>query len=439
MSRLQLTFGALILVQAAHSIEEYVGRLWESFPPTRFVTGLVSSNPERDSSRSMCCCSRSAYGASFGRCGAAGRLPLPWGGSGRCSKLSTASAICCGRFAKGATLPVWPQRRFCLFWRFISRISCVARMRHHLRPNRSLNGTSRGGRGLSVRRREWGAQLKDRAQAVVFIVAALAISWGFEAFIIVNGGVRNFGLIWIVALMCIPGVLSIALRFILSSGFGDVGFRIGKGRYYIYAVAIPFLLVLLVGVASAALDIRRFAPVPLEELIQLKPVLLSVLGLGLIGAFGEELGWRGFLLPKLVSGGVTNPYLVCGLVWASWHLPLIAFGGFYQTDNGLLMALIYGLGIIAMSFLFSELRMRSGSVWVPAIAHAAHNFFFQFAVPVLLLTAPGSRSEFWDSVAGDTGLCIAVLYSVAYLVLRHVVRRRRTFEVVITSDNSFKR
>jgi len=47
MSRLQLTFGALILVQAAHSIEEYVGHLWESFPPTRFVTGLVSSNPER--------------------------------------------------------------------------------------------------------------------------------------------------------------------------------------------------------------------------------------------------------------------------------------------------------------------------------------------------------------------------------------------------------
>ena len=45
--RFQLTFGALILVQAAHSIEEYVGHLWESFPPTRFVTGLVSSNPER--------------------------------------------------------------------------------------------------------------------------------------------------------------------------------------------------------------------------------------------------------------------------------------------------------------------------------------------------------------------------------------------------------
>jgi hypothetical protein len=47
MARLQLTFGALVLVQAAHSIEEYIGHLWESFPPARFVTGLVSSNLER--------------------------------------------------------------------------------------------------------------------------------------------------------------------------------------------------------------------------------------------------------------------------------------------------------------------------------------------------------------------------------------------------------
>ncbi|WP_445357368.1 CPBP family intramembrane glutamic endopeptidase [Microbulbifer sp. ANSA002] len=270
--------------------------------------------------------------------------------------------------------------------------------------------------------------MRDRDQAKVFIVLVLAISWSLEAFIITSGGVRNFGLLWIVALMCIPGSLSIVLRLILKSGYEDVRFRIGKGRYYVYAVAIPFLLVLLTGLVSAAIDIRQFSLVSLEQLIQLSPVLLSVLVLGLIGAFGEELGWRGFLLPKLVSGGVKNPYLVSGLVWASWHLPLIAYGGFYQTDYTLLMALIYGLGIIAMSFVFSELRMRSGSVWVATIAHAAHNFFFQFAAPVLLLTEPGSRSKFWDMVASDTGLCIAVFYAVAYLVFRHVVRRGRAFD-----------
>jgi membrane protease YdiL (CAAX protease family) len=271
-----------------------------------------------------------------------------------------------------------------------------------------------------------GDVMSDRNQALVFVVSVLAISWGFEAFIIANGGIRNFGLVWIVALMCIPGALSIVLRLILKSGFGDTGFRVGKGRYYLYAVAVPLLLALLVGFISAALDIRNFSPVRPEQLTQLSPVLLSVLGLGLIGAFGEELGWRGFLLPKMISGGVKSPYLVSGLVWASWHLPLIAFGGFYQGDNALLMALVYGVGIIAMSFVFSELRVRSGSVWVAAIVHAAHNFFFQFALPVLLLTVPGSRSHLWDMVIGDTGLFIAVLYAFAYLVIRHIVPQHRT-------------
>lgn len=47
MSRAEIAFGALVLAQAAHSAEEYVGRLWESFPPARFVAGLVSTNLDR--------------------------------------------------------------------------------------------------------------------------------------------------------------------------------------------------------------------------------------------------------------------------------------------------------------------------------------------------------------------------------------------------------
>ena len=46
MHRFQLTFGLLILAQAAHSIEEYFGRLWESFPPAAFLTSLVSQDGE---------------------------------------------------------------------------------------------------------------------------------------------------------------------------------------------------------------------------------------------------------------------------------------------------------------------------------------------------------------------------------------------------------
>jgi hypothetical protein len=47
MTRFHAAFGALILAQAAHSVEEYLGRLWETFPPARWVTGLVAADLER--------------------------------------------------------------------------------------------------------------------------------------------------------------------------------------------------------------------------------------------------------------------------------------------------------------------------------------------------------------------------------------------------------
>lgn len=47
MTRIAASFGALVLAQSAHSVEEYAGRLWESFPPAPFVSGLVSTDLER--------------------------------------------------------------------------------------------------------------------------------------------------------------------------------------------------------------------------------------------------------------------------------------------------------------------------------------------------------------------------------------------------------
>jgi hypothetical protein len=46
LNRVRGAFLGLVLAQTAHSVEEYLGRLWESFPPAAFVTSLVSSDPE---------------------------------------------------------------------------------------------------------------------------------------------------------------------------------------------------------------------------------------------------------------------------------------------------------------------------------------------------------------------------------------------------------
>ncbi len=74
------------------------------------------------------------------------------------------------------------------------------------------------------------------------------------------------------------------------------------------------------------LDVRRFALIGGVELRAMLPVTLSVLVFGLLGALGEELGWRGFLLPKMIAADFPHPYLASGIVWAMWDIPLIAFG-----------------------------------------------------------------------------------------------------------------
>jgi uncharacterized protein len=260
--------------------------------------------------------------------------------------------------------------------------------------------------------------MSDRKQILVFIVSVLLISWAYEVYIVLNGGVQRLGIASVVVLMWIPGLLSILMRLIAKSGFRDVRFVIGKPRYYVYALCIPLALALLTGALCAVLDIRQLALIEGDKFHAAVPIILSMLGIGLIGAFGEELGWRGFLLPKMVAAGIAHPYLLSGIVWACWHLPLIAFGDLYATDSAFVMTFVYGLSIVAMSFSISELRMRSESVWVATVFHAAHNFFFQLAIPNLIFSRPGPRSELWDLVGGDSGFIVAVLYVAMFVVLQ---------------------
>jgi uncharacterized protein len=259
------------------------------------------------------------------------------------------------------------------------------------------------------------AQPGSKKLVLSFVLLVLLTSWSYEAFIIVGGGVARFGLAGLVILMWIPGLLSILLRLALGLGFEDVRFILGRPRYYGYALLMPLVLALITGMLCVILDIRRFALIEFPTLREMVPVALSVLAFGLFGALGEELGWRGFLLPKMIADDVPHPYLASGIVWAVWHLPLIAFGGFYQTGNTFLMVLAYTLSIVAMNFVISELRVRSGSVWVATLLHASHNFFFQLAVPAFLLARPGGRSGLWEILGGDSGIIVAVLYAITFL------------------------
>ena len=115
-------------------------------------------------------------------------------------------------------------------------------------------------------------------------------------------------------------------------------------------------------------------PMPIGVLvaIQCSAVILGAL-INTIPALGEEIGWRGWLLPKLLPLGPVPAILVSGVIWGAWHAPLVLLGYNYPTAPG-------WLGVLAMigmctlvGGVFGWLRLRSGSVWPAALAHGSFN------------------------------------------------------------------
>jgi len=228
-----------------------------------------------------------------------------------------------------------------------------------------------------------------------FLVITFVLTYAYTAFVISAGGVKNFGIFGLVLMMWIPGATSLAYRYFARIGFNDVGFRFGRAKYYAIAIFAPLALAILTNLISSLFSIREFSLLPNEMWPKFAPAIVISLVAGLIGAVGEEIGWRGFLVPKIFDIGLKYPLFATGIVWAVWHLPMVVFGGYYKTDNLFLISTTYTLSIIGIGYFIGWIRMKSGSVWVASVAHASHNFFFQLLIPYVLFAKEGENAKWW--------------------------------------------
>jgi CAAX protease family protein len=132
-------------------------------------------------------------------------------------------------------------------------------------------------------------------------------------------------------------------------------------------------------------------------------------------ALGEELGWRGLLVPELAKvTGFGGTVAVSAAVWALYHYPLILFGDYHSAAPRWWSFLFFTLDIAAFSVIVAWLRLRSGSVWTAAILHASHNLFLQEVFDPL--TVSRGKTEYWTT---EFGLGITLFYGVvAYLCWR---------------------
>lgn len=104
---------------------------------------------------------------------------------------------------------------------------------------------------------------------------------------------------------------------------------------------------------------------------------VGVLG-SMAHALGEEIGWRGFLLPRLVGrAGFTGGCFLSGCIWAMWHYPILLFADYNAGTPRLYALSCFTVMVIGDAFIFGWFRLKSGSLWPAAMLHASHNLFIQ--------------------------------------------------------------
>ncbi len=195
------------------------------------------------------------------------------------------------------------------------------------------------------------------------------------------------------AAMWAPGVGAIlATRYGLRQPLSVLNLRhLGERREYLWAWLLPpalavlsGLVALLVGWGKLDLEFELIrqamegAPggqsippwliVVLQAVISLTlaPLVNTLLGLG------EELGWRGFLLPQLLPLGQGRAILISGAVWGFWHAPAILQGHNYPS-HPFLGVFLMTIFCVLMGAIFSWLYLRTRSPWAPALAHGSLN------------------------------------------------------------------
>jgi membrane protease YdiL (CAAX protease family) len=138
---------------------------------------------------------------------------------------------------------------------------------------------------------------------------------------------------------------------------------------------------------------------------------------------GEEIGFRGYLLPRLRELGSTKAVVISGFLHGTWHLPLILLTSFYLTEGNRLLTIPLFLMLLTTSGMMSGvLRLTTDSLWPSVIFHATFNAFLG-----VFATLTVARSPMTIYIIGESGvLMLAVAAGVAFWFLQRLLNKRST-------------
>jgi hypothetical protein len=232
--------------------------------------------------------------------------------------------------------------------------------------------------------------------------------------------------------MIAPMLAAVVMRvFVSKEGLRGSLRPIGRPRYYAIAVVGPMLMVSVVIVVAVATGLGMFTAGPTALWIVYAGLAFNALTYSAFLAMGEEYGWRGYLLPKLLPFGEVKAAVIVGMIWGPWHVPLLLAGLNYPGVNPLAAIAIFVPGAILLSLLSTRLYVAAGgSVLAVAVLHGSFNSFGD----TLTGTKHFEGNPLVATPAGMIGLGVLTLAAVvAYHLRRPSTARRRTVTAAPTS------
>jgi membrane protease YdiL (CAAX protease family) len=222
----------------------------------------------------------------------------------------------------------------------------------------------------------------------VFLFSSLFYFFTLKAGLGGGRGMYTLGLMWCPAL---AGMLTLRLN---GRSIADLGWKWGETKYQIQSWYIPLVYAFIAYVIVWTFGFGGFGnPEYTASLVAIMhlggpPWVSVVVGIVLTGvyglirsvasALGEEIGWRGFLVPELSrTMSFTATACVSGIIWSVWHYPLLIFGGYNNGTPTWYGLTCFTVMVIAISFVFAWIRLKSGSLWTGAILHGSHNLYVQ--------------------------------------------------------------
>ncbi len=297
---------------------------------------------------------------------------------------------------------------------------------------------------------------------ILYLVIAFALTYVLELVFILPAAKddKTTGSVFYTLLaafaMMMPAIAVALTRWITKEGFQDhhltFSWKSGVRKYYVLAWFLPPLLT-LVGTALYFLIFtgqfdwnmtyymntitKTGAVVNLEDLrttILSQLITAVILGpvMNCITCFGEEWGWRGYLLPKLMK--MMHPItaiLLSSVIWSLWHVPYILAGLNYGMDYEgypYLGILVMTLFCLVAGIFFSYITIRTNSCIPAIIGHGAVN---AIAAVGVYFTVDGGKLLFGPPI---TGLVSMIPFAITSVILIVLLARDKTCVNVSTCD-----